>query len=459
MEQTSQSPDIRELARLLEPWDMRSRNRRRMDVAWRKVAARFGEKAANCIVCGGAPIWRCHVRPQEDGFGPEENLVPLCERGPISPAIGSVLEAWWAREPNQKSGTAWKEWNRMSFAQLVREKEARISCHKLLDDGFISVQAIASCSTGNLHPEIRIKALDVPMTKLDSNFGATTLRHRRLQKLKVYASSLSVGSDEWCKAHCELISTARRLSSPRAMRAALEAVSVVESAVDSAAITPRTRSWFYYEKGLTWMQRHPDPDIRQAIACLQRSIGVAGDATKSSAMSELELIHAEMLAAVSTSRSNFPDWEVRQDRALQVLSDEPDKRWTVNQRLHRAQIRLKKWQDPHGVLEELASIRDARYQMTLANGWTRFQAVHLASAEGLAYAQAEQYEEAMVALARATIVMSSGCRGKRPEGYRDIASCAAWVLKRMRGQKERARQVAALAARMVDGRSGVWRQP
>ena len=457
--QTSQSPLIQELSQLLAPWDRRHEYRRRMDAAWKPIAEKYGNMADRCVLCGESPRWRCHVRPQEEGFCPDGNLVPLCERGAISNVVAQALKVWWEREPKDRTTPEWSAWNNISFGSLLKELalDAKVGCHKLLDDGFISVQAMASAVPGRLHKEVREKALVVSMSKLDSNFGAATVRHIRLKQLQKRACSFEEGSDAWCLEYCELISTARRLSSPRMMGRALRtAQQVLRHVETNKAITGTTRCRFYYEYALTFMQRHPDPDFYLAIARLRESVKEAVSDPRSAAMSELELIHAEMLAARPRSQGPLPDWEARQDAALQALSNDADKRWTMNQRLHRCQIRLKQglnWQD---TLREVTSIRDARHELTLANGWTRFQAVHLASLEGMAYAQGGEIEKALNALARATIVMSFGCRGKRAEGYRDIAMCAAWALGQRRGEGRRCSQATSLADRMIDGRSGVW---
>lgn len=455
--QTSQSPLIQEVGKLLIPWDRRHHYRRGMDAAWKPIARNYGEMADRCVLCGKSPSWRCHVRPQEEGFCPDDNLVPLCERGSISKVIGKALTVWWRREPKDRTTPQWKKWNLIAFGSLLKELsiEEEVGCHKLLDDGFISVRTMTSVVPGRLHEEIRERALAVPMSKLDSNFGAATVRHFRLQQLKRRASSFNKGSEAWCREYCEFISTARRLSSPHRMTGALQAVQEVLPYVESnKAITDTTRSRFYYEYALTEMQRHPDPNIHYAIELLCKSI-TATDNPRQAATSELERIHAEMLVAQSASPI-LSDLEHRQDAALRAVSKDADKRWTVNQRLHRCQIRLKRgmnWQD---TLTEVTSIRDARHELTLANGWTRFQAVHLACLEGMAYAQGRESEKALVALARATIVMSFGCRGKRPEGYKDIAMCAASVLDQRLGEESRRDEIRDLADRMIDGRSGVW---
>lgn len=455
--QTSQSPLIQELGRLLGPWDLRHRYRNRMNAAWKPIAKQYGEMAARCVLCGESPRWRCHVRPQEEGFCPDDNLVPLCERGAISKVISKALAVWWERELKDRTTPEWKEWNLITFRSLLRELSinAEVGCHKLLDDGFISVQTMTSVVLGRLHREVRERALDVSMSRLNSNFGAATIRHLRLRQLRKRAGSFEKGSEPWCLEYCEFISTARRLSSPRMMTYALRAVQEVLPHIETNnAITCTTRSRFYYEYALTEMQRHPDPNIHHAIDLLHKSVAATDD-PRSAAMSELELIHAEMLAAKPGSLILL-DLEARQKAALRVVSKDADKRWTVNQRLHRCQVLLKRGLDWQDILAEVTRIRDARHKLTLANGWTRFQAVHLASLEGMAYAQGGESEKALVALARATIVMSFGCRGKRPEGYKDIAMCAAFVLGQGPGEECRCSQVKDIADRMLDGRSGVW---
>ena len=456
-QQIGQSPLIRELGKLLAPWDLRHHYRGRMNAAWKPIAKQYGEMADRCVLCGKLPRWRCHIWPQEEGFCPDDNLVPLCERGAISKVICKALSEWWKREPEDRTTLKWKAWNLITFGNLLRELsiDAEVGCHKLLDDGFISVQTMTSIIPGRLHEEVRERALDVPMSKLDSNFGAATIRHIRLRQLQNRTSSFEKGSDAWCLEYCEIISTARRLSSPRIMTRALQAVQEVLPHVETnKAITGKTRSRFYYEYALTEMQRHPDPNIHHAIDLLRESIAATDD-PRSAAMSELELIHAEMLAAQPES-DIFPDLERRQRAALLPVSNDDDKRWPLNQQLHRCQVRLKRglnWQD---TLNELRSIRDARHKLTLANGWTRFQAVHLACLEGMAYAQGGESDQALFALARAAIIMSIGCRGKRPEGYKDIAMCAASILGQRPVEARRYYKVKSIADRMIDGRSGVW---
>lgn len=97
--------------------------------------------------------------------------------------------------------------------------------------------------------------------------------------------------------------------------------------------------------------------------------------------------------------------------------------------------------------------RTLRDDLTVATGWTQFQAVHLNTIEGAVLALEKDYENALRLLSRALIPMKA--RGKRPEGYLDVARCAAWVLTKA-GQKADARSLRAAIWNLHDGRSGFW---
>lgn len=459
LKQTSQVPPILELAKLLQPWDRRVLHRNHMKPAWKEVVEKIGDRATVCMICGRDRVIKGHVLPQSDGFLPWKNLVPLCERRQISPYITKALEKWWSAEPGTKNLDDWKLWNQLTFGQLLGGDEHDIGCHKLYDEGLISVHKMSNCEPTRSNPDLRHSALEVPMCKLDSTFSAGTSRHVRLKHLKKYASSFTEGSNEWCEAHCEYISTSRRLASKVVMNRALRVISKVNSHITNRSISPKVRSRFYYEEALTWMQRHPDPDKQKAIECLEKSIEAAEDEAKSSAMSTLELIRAEMIRSVSVTNAQRLKWEKRQREVLSVIEKEPNKRWDVNHRLHRVKIRIKAHYKPDVVLEEIESIRQARCHLTLVNGWTQFQGIHLLSLRGMVHAQLDHYEDALFDITSAIMTMKHGCIGKRVEGYKDIALCAAWALTHMKGQSHRAKKVAVIANKMVDGRSGIWLAP
>ena len=123
--------------------------------------------------------------------------------------------------------------------------------------------------------------------------------------------------------------------------------------------------------------------------------------------------------------------------------------------MHMAQLQIKA-QRLEDAKESIRRARRLRANLTANNGWTLFQAVHLNIIEGARYALEHDYDNALRLLARALIPMKQA-RGKRPEGYLDVARCAAWVLRK---QAERDAAAAAKIGKVIenihDGRSGFW---
>ncbi len=77
----------------------------------------------------------------------------------------------------------------------------------------------------------------------------------------------------------------------------------------------------------------------------------------------------------------------------------------------------------------------------------------------MAQALLHNYHEALYDITSAINTMKGGCRGKRSEGYKDLALCAVWVLSHVPGEASRANKVFAFAQSMIDGRSGTWAVP
>ncbi len=461
---------IEKLAEILKVHDDLNRERQKTASVAEKVF-KTPRSEWRCALCGHnvplAPrIAAAHIFPLEEGGQTEEsNLIPLCEGAlHISTAISKTLD-WLSKQVIPKA---------VSFGQgltvaLGKDPEV-IGCHKLLDYGLISRTAIRDVK--NTRPkrrgyvEIRHAALNIPLDRLDTEFSPGTSRSRRITRLKRRVLQAFPSADERIVETCKLISAARRLVSPRYLSLAQKHCRHLQEFLRQhwSNISPANLSRFYYEHALLSMVQQPKPDLRQTIRSLEKSFRYArvGGEQSGWARSRLEWVHAQTFASSKITARQYARLMKAQEECIQILAPkrgggDPDKiRWMMNSLMHRAQLQVKAGRI-NDARDSVQRARELRDHLNVATGWTQFQAVHLNAIEGAILAWTGEYERALRLLSRALIPMRA-TRGKRPEGYKDIAQSAAWVLKQM-GRKEEARKVDYIARRMVDGRSGFWVPP
>ena len=128
----------------------------------------------------------------------------------------------------------------------------------------------------------------------------------------------------------------------------------------------------------------------------------------------------------------------------------------MNALMHSAQLCLKA--RSAAAAAEISDLAwNDRAQRDLRNGRRQIQGIHWLTIDAIAAAHHAKPEEALRLSVRALALMRAA-RGKRPEGYKDLAWCATWALGRI-GDKGRAATARRIATEMVDGRSGFWTEP
>jgi hypothetical protein len=451
---------IRALAKVLASHDHLPRERK---LTARVAKKSFGPKDTwHCALCGRAKpevpdIGRAHiVALEEGGKTRDDNLIPLCEgERRVSTALGIALDWYSEHQANDSISLA---------AGLARVgiSEAQLGCHKLFDAGLISTANIRDVRshTGRWghYNNLRDQVFAGPISSLATEFNPTSARARGVRGLRHRLSQLETGSEEWFLSACKLISAARRLANPEFLSLALRYTTELDRFATGRAssVSLAGLALFFYEKALVFMVQQPEPDLTAAIRALQRSCDCARTAkdNRSFALSRLEWVHAKTFAAGPMTASAFQALTDEQERAIALLgktAGEP--RWMFNHLIHKAQLQVKA-NRVSMTRDTVARARALRETLTVSTGWAQFQAVHINSIEGAILALEGEYADALRLLARALIPMKAS-RGKRPEGYLDVARCAAWVLKR-KGQGEEARELEELAKHLRDGRSGFW---
>ncbi len=458
--------NIKFLAAFLERHDHLDRERRRTA----RVAERcFGPRPSwKCALCGRAKpevprIGRAHIVALEEGGSTDQaNLIPLCEGTVwVSTALARALD-WYSQQtaPSKLSFVA-------ALGRCSSITEADMGCHKLFDSGLISRSTIrevhANRPRWGAYRHIRDEALNVPLADLASEFNPTSARARGVQRLSRQRLDSHEISEDWCRTTCRLISAARRLADDVFLSLARNLLAELDRVHRSRPPSISTGTWslFFYEKAMVLMVKQPRPDLAGAILALGRSCKLARQAKddRGYAMSRLEWVHANTFASRTMTAQRYRGLVREQDEARRLLGykGEPqtadEKRWAMNYLMHRAQLQIKARRTADA-RQSVAQARNLREQLTVATGWAQFQAVHLNTIEGAILALDGDYTNALRLLARALIPMKSA-RGKRPEGYLDVARCAAWVLIQARMLREGVRLRAAVR-NLHDGRSGFW---
>ncbi len=457
---------IRSLASFLEEYDHLDRERRRTA----RVADRcFGPKTSwKCALCGrGKPqvprIGTAHIVPLEEGGSTDQdNLIPLCE-GTVWVSTALALALDWHSQQTTPANLSFVD----ALGRSSRFTEDDLGCHKLFDSGLISRSTIrevrATRSGWGQYRRAREAALNLPLADLASEFNPTSARARGVERLSRQRLESETVPETWCRATCKLISAARRLADDAFLSLARNLVSQLVRLYRSRppGISKSAWSLFFYENALVLMVQQPRPDLAGAILALKRSFTLATEAEddRGYAMSRLEWVHANTFASNTMSARAYRGLAREQEDARRRLGYKGDpqtadeKRWVMNYLMHRAQLQIKARRTADA-RESLAQARNLREQLTVATGWTQFQAVHLNTIEGAILAFEEDYTNALRLLARALIPMKSA-RGKRPEGYLDVARCAAWVLIKAGNQKG-GRDLRNAVRNLHDGRSGFW---
>jgi len=456
---------LRELSKLLEPFDDLMRERRKTEY---NAKAAFGPRHNwKCAICGRSMpavplIAAAHITPlQECGSTTQENLIPLCEGiRRFCLTLASALDLF---SPQSDSGMLL----RTALTTLGMNAD-ELGCHKLLDGGLISRKQIRQLRTNTngwgKHSGIREAVFDTPLCKLNSEYSPSSARIRTLARLKRTLKDSALSPADWFNRRREIISAARRLTSIRYLKMAKRHSNELEVYLTSRAdvIPLKSQSQFLYEKALLFMIDDKEPNLQAAINALEKSCDLAtqGDDVLGWAMSRLEWVHASTWAATEITPEYFDQLMNHQNEAIQILirHREPGLllaiRWQLNSLVHRAELEVKAGR-MDAALATIKCAKELRDKLTVTEGWAEFQAVHLNTTEAAACALKSDFGRSLKLLSRGLVLMQAGV-GKRPEGYKDIANCAAWVFEQ-RGNSELAGSVRSIADRMVDGRSGLWR--
>jgi len=476
----SDSVLIQELADILRNYDDLPSERNETN----RIAERYygPREKWRCVVCsrstagGVRRIEASHITPLlEGGKTTPENLILLCVGTVhISTALRKVLDRFssWV-------GKAKVRHKSPSFAKALNkfgEDTKSVGCHHLLDYGFFTRNMVRNVprkpgSLENLR-QLRSNALRIPLDRLDTDFSPAAARSRRINRLKREVKRLygltgrNSKFDQWFQKSCELISAARRPASEEYLKIAQdqchELQRFLHEHIDS--ISPSLLSWFYYEQALVCAVQQT-PDINAAICALAESMDYARKAHDEQrwAMSGIEKVHMSILAENALTTQRYQELLEEQERYLQtILSKDPEgkapntMRWKMNAMMHRARLQIKANRIDQAALS-LMEARAFRDNLNVSTGWTEHQAIYLNSIEGMIAARRGDYEHSLRLLSRALIPMHPK-KGKRPETFKDIALCAAWVLRQM-GRIKDADRVADIAERTIDGRSGVWVGP
>lgn len=461
----------------------------------REVArATFGSRTGwKCWICGRKKddgksvryIAAAHIRPiEEGGTTTSTNLIPLCEgEMALSTTLEQVLN--WCAAKNEDSR------KKKSLAEAL--KSARIcninnlGCHQFFDFGLISrakirhVRRLGSQESGS-HHAVRQEALNTPLEFLATDYSPANARQKSVSRLKSKISKLERARRKnipnWFEINRQLISASRRLSAKKFLQIATKIGNALEKFLNSddrGVINKRERSAFFYEKAFICMISDP-PDLRKALYYLKLSCAEVENSDnpkyqKSEVMSRSEWVHATTFFASEISDDLYKELIDVQNQCLDninKLNGEDVGRWKMNIDMHRVQLQLKakKISDARACFTAIINERDKR---DVTNGWTPFQGVHMNIIDGVLLAhEAVEFDKdsenfrdrlrsSLRRLARAAATMAAA-RGKRPEGYKDLAECAAWVLKQI-GDEERHAVIDSIAKNIMDGRSGIWVPP
>lgn len=465
---------ISELTELLLEWDWLETERCKTGhVA--KTAFR-GRADWKCALCGARKnqprdVIAAHILPlAEAGKTEKKNLIPLCHGGSISVAVGHALKKF-SSTPSQMEAMKSKATSLGSALNAAESNaEQTIGCHQLLDSGLISRREIRqvrdALQNWGQHAGRRRQCFKTPLSQLDVEFNPGVGRNSLYSTAKNRLESACIQDKKWVANVGILMTLARRSFNRRIFPVAERYGGILEAFLErtESQNADIRRDKAYYELALLVMIQLPQPNLTKAIQLLQQSCDEAkrlGD-LKSWSMSRLEWVHARIFAADYMADEEYKELVREQDEAIRQLglgegqSDAHISRWFMNYLMHRTQLHLKA-----GKIEQASqSGREAwsfRETLNVTTGWRQFQAVHLNTIDGVIRAWQGEYEESLRFLARAARVMRAA-RGKRPEGYKDVANCAAWVLAQM-GKTAAAAKADRISREMVDGRSGFWRSP
>lgn len=412
-----------------------------------------------CAVCGGVdpsvPVDAAHLLAlEENGTTVEENLLPLCSTSLDGRRRNAGF--WLQRLLDQYEGQG------ISLQSAAQVHGIRMGCHELLDYGLVSKETLADPTTRT--SLVRTQALAKALDGAGGEFGVRS-KGSKVTEARTKVSNAKTLPD-LLVAECALISLLRR-TGDAGVREALDRCRGLVGAIGDDSSAPRSR--FYYEFALALQVGERQQGLRETKAYLAKSKGAATPDSGSWGMSEIELVHAEVLSAhPKTVGRHVQSWMQRQDVGL-VSIDQDSKlnahnkaRWRMNYLMHRSRMLAKvavaqRRPDTAKVREALERAWRYRNGITAEAGWTRFQSVHLVTLEGIVLHLEGKYVEALACLARALRPMTTG-RGKRPEGVSDIAYCMSRCFRAI-GRESAARKADTLAREVLDQRSGVlWPQ-
>ncbi len=456
---------LRALGTILSGYDDLPKERAKTES---EATVAFGPRAARiCAVCGRSTpqvekIAFAHIVPlEEGGTTSADNLIPLCEGTVLlSTTLARVLD-WQSRLADPCPIT----FGEALLSALDIRPEA-IGCHKLFDSCLMTRRAIRNVRERRGEwggfSQLRGTVFEYPLTNLGAEYSPTSARRRTVRRIMSGLAAFDSSDDAWYEQVCKLISASRRTSAQSVFHIAQYYCKKLDKLLQQGdRSSAKIRARVYYEKALVSMAQQPDPDLRGAVRHLERSCWYAKKANHLAgwAMSRLEWVHAKTFSSPSIDTRTYQRMLAQQDLALAVLTGGgkvkgPDEiRWVMNALEHRAQLQVKARRIDDAA-ESLGRARDYRDNLTVVAGWTKYQAIHMNTIHGAIAALQGHYDDALRLLSRALIPMRVS-RGKRPEGYLDVARCAAWTLGQL-GRSADTRRVRHVAREMRDGRSGFW---
>lgn len=431
-------------------------------------------RSASCAVCGARATRHLSVRAVHARSLREGRPTGSMHMGPLALCSGiSLAFAFSKAFDTLVQGTPLVNALRSVYPDI----EGQLGCCELVFGGLIAKSEILKIWDNPSHwgqaTVLRENALRTPLTAWVIDYEPAKTRNRQLRKFKIdlgqkYSRDPSlIGTDNWVLDYSQAISLARRSSNAAHFEWAQMTAKRLQKWLDHEGniLSIKTGDRGYYELALMQMVDHHSPNLTKATRLLRRSCSEAKKVNNRAgwAMSALEWVHARTLSATVVSASQYRRLVAIQDECQEILGAISGKggvgsimRWQVNRLIHRARLQLKAGR----IGEAEASSSDAwalRDQLTVETGWRSFQLVHLATVDGIVNAHRGRYAESLECLADSIKYMTSP-HAKRPEGFRDIAQCAAWVLDKLL-LKDEAVRVRQICEKMVDGRSGVWSTP
>lgn len=449
-----------------------------------KLEKIFGPKDTwICALCGRTSKERKlhihHIFPLEEGGQTDDegnNLIILCDSPTSSSYVNVALNWYYNRKKRKKKKS-------INLSQLLADKLLKnpedIGCHYLAQNGFISINKVRFVKNNRdlwgKFKNIRSEALGIHLEILEKEFYRVSGRRKKFnssrdkmkEKLNAKKGANKPFSEEFeielFEKRFNLVKQARRLTQRKDLQFAQKHCQSLQDYLikNLKLIPPAIISEFYYEKALLHMIQHPTPDLDSAGLSLKKSCEyalLANDKYKW-AKSSSELLHVNIFNTTPLTETHYQEYSNQLNECLVIIKskNETNKRNIINILCFQAQLQVKAGKIPEATktLSEAFNYRD---DLDISSGWTKFQATHLNSIKGALFAwKPDYYINSLESLSRALIAMKKA-RAKRPEGYKDIALCAFWVLSKM-GKNQESKEVHDIARLMVDGRSGFWTEP